>query len=925
MAELRELFDANWYLSQYADVATAGVDPLQHYLTHGRFEGRQPCALAALQLDTALWQAKHSESYLIRLQNMVDEAQPLHAALAAWVLARWHGSFARWQQVLPLAAIWLNDELALDVIGHQGPFLLAFSAYINTGDRVKAKALPADIRWTDSADKTLAITMLLSGKDKIATLNRLFTRNGLAELSCANEEPQLDTLHSSAVTNWWQRWRQPLVSVIVPCYNAAATLPCALNSLLAQSWANLEVLVADDASTDSSVAVVQAYAAKDKRVKLLQLKQNSGAYAARNLAMQQAKGHFITTHDADDWSHPEKIARQVLALQQNSVAMASVSHWVRCDANLQFQRWRAEDSWIHRNVSSLLFRRRVQRTLGYWDLVSVNADTEYYYRIKQAFGEQSIVEVMPGMPLAFGRVEAESLSQHSATHVRTQYQGVRKQYMDAAFNWHRCAAAAGLYLPAEPQCRPFAAPPPLCRGPDSLRLHNKKLLIEAANGFAANWYLNRYPDVAAAGVDALEHYLLHGEAEGRDPMPLFSSSGYAYKVSLAAGESALLAAVTVAGDALQPVLLAGGQPDPGGAHVMLFSHAADSGQFGAERSFVDVLKALQGAGYRLTVVLPCARNVEYVSRVRQCCQSLLILPYAWWFENRPCQGQQVDYLSGFMTQQQVRLVYVNTLVLYEPLLAARAADVPSVVHVRELPQHDAGLCEALQASAEQVRQHVLTTADHLIANSEVVAGWLAVPKRCTVIANAIDLDAVAEMTAGDKLRVAMLSSNLAKKGLADFIVLAQSCAQQQLPMEFYLFGPDSPDLQHYIIRDELPDNVRLCGYIASPELALAQVDVVVNLSHFQESFGRTVLEAMQAARVVVAYDWGALPGLIQPGCGFLVPFKDVMAVQQILLRLHQDRVLLHTTAQQAKAYARQQFSLVKLGQSLRTLFNRIMA
>lgn len=941
MTELQPLFDAAWYLAQYDDVARAGVDPWQHYLAHGRFEGRYPCALAPLQLETRLWQATTPEPVIAELTTMLSAAAPLEAALAAWVLARWQGSFARWQQVLPLTKRYLQQPLALQIIGHQGPFLLAFSACYYSDSMQSARALLQDARWPPSVDKALAASMLMSDKEKLQALTAVYQDNGLAGLNCTDNNVRLDSLHSKVSLPFYQRWHQrisavplvaipwlsvPLVSVIVPCYNAATTLPCALRSLLAQSWRNLEILVADDASTDDSAAVVRAFAAQDKRVKLLRLTQNSGAYAARNLALAQAKGHFITCHDADDWSHPEKIARQVHALKQHPEAMASVSHWVRCDARLQFQRWRAEDAWVHRNVSSLLFRRQVRDRLGYWDLVSVNADTEYYYRIKQRFGAHSITEVLPGVPLAFGRVDAQSLSQHSQTHLRTQYSGVRKQYMDAAFAWQQQAGNEGLYLSAAPGQRPFAVPMMICRGEDAARLHNKTLLIQAADAFDASWYLQRYPDIAAAGVDALQHYLLHGETEGRDPSPLFSSSGYRYAANLADGEPALLSAIAAGVNTKQPLQVAGKLPSNSNCnpdkHLMLFSHATSGGQFGAERSFIDVLAALQGTGYRLTVALPGAQSAEYVDTVRQYCHSVLLLPYSWWQYQRPVQCAQVAYLTAFMQQQQVKLVYVNTLVLYEPLLAARAAAVSSVVHVRELLQHDAGLCQVLHATAEQARQHLLESADQFIANSAVVADWLDVPKRCSVIANAVTLAEVAPMPAGERLRVAMLSSNLAKKGLADFIRLAQSAARQQLPLDFYLFGPHSADLEQAVARGELAANVQLCGYVAKPEQALAQVDVVLNLSHFQESFGRTVLEAMQAARAVVAYEWGALPELVLPGCGFLVPYKDINAVEQVLLRLHTDRALLKQTALQASRYARAQFSLQRLGQGLTALFRK---
>jgi hypothetical protein len=129
-----------------------------------------------------------------------------------------------------------------------------------------------------------------------------------------------------------------------------------------------------------------------------------------------------------------------------------------------FSRWRMEEGWVYRNTSSLMFRRKVFDVLGYWDEVRVEADTEYHYRIRAAFGPQVTGEVLPGVPLAFGRVVPTALTVLPKTHLVTQFNGVRAEYRKAAFAWHAQAQAPeDLYLSRSADQRAFEAPADILR------------------------------------------------------------------------------------------------------------------------------------------------------------------------------------------------------------------------------------------------------------------------------------------------------------------------------------------------------------------------------------------------------------------------------------------------------------------------------
>lgn len=92
----------------------------------------------------------------------------------------------------------------------------------------------------------------------------------------------------------------PELSVIVPCWNAAGSIERALATVLADADADVECIVVDDASTDQTVSLVEAMAAVDPRVVLVRSPQNAGASAARNLALEQFRGTWVTFLDADD-------------------------------------------------------------------------------------------------------------------------------------------------------------------------------------------------------------------------------------------------------------------------------------------------------------------------------------------------------------------------------------------------------------------------------------------------------------------------------------------------------------------------------------------------------------------------------------------------------------------------------------------------
>jgi glycosyltransferase involved in cell wall biosynthesis len=119
---------------------------------------------------------------------------------------------------------------------------------------------------------------------------------------------------------------KPVVSVILPAYNAEAYILQALNSVLSQTYKNIEVIVVDDGSSDGTAHIVEAIAQRYSRVILLR-QSNSGVAAARNLAIQKSRGEYIAPIDADDIWYPQKIEKQLHCMLHAEPSTGLVYAW----------------------------------------------------------------------------------------------------------------------------------------------------------------------------------------------------------------------------------------------------------------------------------------------------------------------------------------------------------------------------------------------------------------------------------------------------------------------------------------------------------------------------------------------------------------------------------------------------------------------
>jgi teichuronic acid biosynthesis glycosyltransferase TuaG len=114
----------------------------------------------------------------------------------------------------------------------------------------------------------------------------------------------------------------PLVSIITPSWNVERLIGETIESVQAQTLGDWELLIADDCSTDNTAAVIESYAAKDPRVKLIRQPRNGGPALARQTAIEQAQGRFLAFLDSDDLWLPAKLERQVAFAREHRAALS---------------------------------------------------------------------------------------------------------------------------------------------------------------------------------------------------------------------------------------------------------------------------------------------------------------------------------------------------------------------------------------------------------------------------------------------------------------------------------------------------------------------------------------------------------------------------------------------------------------------------
>lgn len=421
------LFDPLWYAERYPDVSASGLAPLDHFMRYGLTLGRDPGP-------------DFSETFM---------------RMAA-------------PRRIPVEGPMLREHLlAKRIVPAERNILLAASTLAKQGRREDALRM-AKQYLKDADDTALALLeaniAIINGREKqwLEHLNTYLAPYGISPIVLKQGQNLVQRLYSESGAS---TTGGPLISVIMPAYNAASSIGAAAVSILNQSWTNLELLIIDDGSDDGTWEIVKGLAEKDARVRIRRNGCNLGPYICKNMALKEAKGAYVTGQDADDWAHPQRLEKHIAAVLGSGGAIkASTTMMLRVSDGGLFENVIAAstphspDGIRRRAFISCLFETEAMRQkIGFYDRVKFAADGEMIRRTKKILGSAFQILDQPTMICID---HPNSLTNDPTYGLRTAdgISRTRQDYNSASEKWHNCSELEALILPFAPDERPFPIP-----------------------------------------------------------------------------------------------------------------------------------------------------------------------------------------------------------------------------------------------------------------------------------------------------------------------------------------------------------------------------------------------------------------------------------------------------------------------------------
>ena len=360
---------------------------------------------------------------------------------------------------------------AANEVGLRGRFPLA--------EQLAYSFLPENLKYSANIIRANAATRDGDRRLWLQRVNEYLSKTGVAPLTLGSGENLFDQLGAAAEDRTVDG---SLISVLMPAFNAERTLQMAVRSLLNQTWTNLEIIIVDDCSTDQTWPIMQNLAESDPRVRIYRNALNAGPYVSKNVAATQARGEWITGHDADDWAHPERLERQI-AFTSRLGAPASLSGMLRMASNGSFVRLNKIGGFVHDGacrsalISLMIKTQYFRDLLGSWDTVRVGGDSELLRRIERIEGK-AVPQLSEVTMLCFDNPDGltnDATLGYSESHGVSPYRARYRESFSAA---HLLISATSSRIPFPSHSRTFDAPHEM--------LNEPSVISRLVNAYQAN-------------------------------------------------------------------------------------------------------------------------------------------------------------------------------------------------------------------------------------------------------------------------------------------------------------------------------------------------------------------------------------------------------------------------------------------------------
>lgn len=228
---------------------------------------------------------------------------------------------------------------------------------------------------------------------------------------------------------------QPVISVLMPAFNVEKYIAAAIESILNQTFANFELIILDDGSSDGTAKIIDSYS--DIRIKKVFLSKNQGLVSARNSLVSMAQGKYVAFLDSDDIASSQRLEEQLQYLQSNNLDLCGTDHWVlhQKTGKIKRSKQRHSDADIRAMISvcsplcnpSVMGRAEVFKKTPY--LPGNDGAEDYAMWVNLALEGYKFGNV-PNNLITY-RVHANQISQVQNSNVNSIFDRCRAKYLDS--------------------------------------------------------------------------------------------------------------------------------------------------------------------------------------------------------------------------------------------------------------------------------------------------------------------------------------------------------------------------------------------------------------------------------------------------------------------------------------------------------------